>query len=280
MRGPFKIRGFTKSGSRDHPLIADGDNQTTNVPNIFSATTQNMLEDIEQEIETLSYIYTQEMTINDPKSISIYCENDDQELQIDSQLFQVSLNFPDEYPECVPEIIIESEHLSEDEIDALTQQVIQECQNSVGMAMTFTIYTFLKDKVNEILRDRIKQQEQKVVDDKLKQEREEAQRYWGTRVNLDSFKEWKLKFIKEAFEQEKLGNTCPAFEAAIAVERMNQITGKRTGRQLFEDGKLIKSDEKFADEGDEMVVDITSYNAHVEEESNVGLLNFTEDDVE
>ena len=237
-----------------------------------------MLEDIEQEIETLSYIYTQELTINDPKSISIYCDNDDTELEIDGHLVQVLITFPEEYPECVPSIEIESEHLSEQEISTLHEQVIEECQGSIGMAMTFTIVSFLKDSVNQILKDRIKAKELAIEQQKLQQEKEEERRYWGTRVTQESFKEWKAKFIKEAFEQEKLGNTNLAYEAAIAVERMNAVHGKKTGRQLFQDGNLFKSDEKYADEGEDVVVDLSNFRPQVEEESNLTLLNFTEDD--
>ena len=240
-----------------------------------------MLEDIEQEIETLSYIYTRELTINDPKSVSIFVENEDNDLQIQGNLLEVKIEFPTEYPECVPNIELQSEHLEEQEIAKLIDEAINECQNSIGMAMTFTIVSFLKDRFNQVLKERIKAKQLAIEQQKLDQEREEAQRYIGSRVTPETFKEWKAKFIKEAFEQEKLGNLTLAFEAAIAVERMNQAQGKKTGRQLFEDRNLMlhKSDEKYLDEGEDVVVEKLNFmtTKEDEDESNVGLLNFTED---
>ena len=240
-----------------------------------------MLEDIEQEIETLSYIYTRELTINDPKSVSIFVENDDEEFRIEGNLLEVTIEFPTEYPECVPNIELQSEHLEVQEIEMLTEEAIHECQNSIGMAMTFTIVSFLKDRFNQVLKERIKAKQLAIEQQKLDQEREEAQRYIGSRVTPETFKEWKAKFIKEAFEQEKLGNLTLAFEAAIAVERMNQAQGKKTGRQLFEDRNLMlhKSDEKYLDEGEDVVVEKLNFmtTKEDEDESNVGLLNFTED---
>lgn len=115
---------------------------------------------------------------------------------------------------------------------------------NLGIVMVFTMIGKSQEWLN-LLKDR-KKLERKEAEERRKKEQEEAERkkFEGTRVTVESFISWKLKFDAEMAEKNKL---------AKAVDPT-----KLTGKEMFmRDKNLIDSDLSFpdADEPDDVKVD-------------------------
>jgi hypothetical protein len=153
-------------------------------------------------------------------------------------------------------------------------------QESLGIAMVFSLVSMLKDEAETIIKTRNEKEEAERELEKLRIDEEEEKKYQGTKVTVESFMAWKTDFIKQAREAEKVGKLIPAFEACIAIEKLLSPTigGKITGKQLFErDQTLLQSDEKYMEEGEDVEVRVEAFQKDQEEEENQVLANLTED---
>lgn len=157
----------------------------------------------------------------------------------------LQFKFPKTYPDVGPEIeIISSVNLEDiDEIEIL-DELNDMVPENLGIVMVFTMIGKSQEWLN-LLKDR-KKLERKEAEERRKKEQEEAERkkFEGTRVTVESFISWKLKFDAEMAEKNKL---------AKAVDPT-----KLTGKEMFmRDKNLIDSDLSFpdADEPDDVKVD-------------------------
>lgn len=114
---------------------------------------------------------------------------------------------------------------------------------NLGIAMVFTMMGKAQEWLN-LLKDR-KKLERKEAAERRKREREEMEqkKFEGTRVTVESFISWKLKFDAEMAEKN-----------AAKVVDLTKLTGKE---MFMRDKNLIDSDLAFpdADEADDVKVD-------------------------
>ncbi|KAJ3121869.1 hypothetical protein HK098_003322 [Nowakowskiella sp. JEL0407] len=240
------------------------------------------LEEQTQELEALKSIYYtefQELSTS-PPSFKINIPLDLSTTTPQSTL-HIQITYTPTYPDTIPEIEIsissedseEFELLSEQELENVRDAAIKECENNLGMAMVFTLVSFLKEFVEGLVGDRIEKEELEREERVRREEEEELKRYQGTRVTPEAFENWRKGFLKEM--QELLSKEGKSVDLK---------KGKFTGKQLFEkDQTLAKSDMVFAEEGVE--VDLALFedmdgldDDDDEEEGNAVLAGFTEDD--
>jgi hypothetical protein len=235
-----------------------------------------------QELESLSFIYPDELEVQSETHFTIHIKLDDPEIPEEEEeyLFSVSITFPESYPEVLPEFEIESSYLREEEMASVTEKVTEQLQESLGIAMVFTLVSMLKEEAEIAIKDRNVREEQERELEKLRLEEEEQKKYQGTKVTRESFLEWQNRFLEEAKKAQKSGDMIPAFEACLAVEKLlHPVPGGRpTGRQLFErDTTLLESDEKYMEEGEDVEVNAETFVKDQDEEDNQVLANLTED---
>lgn len=238
------------------------------------------LQEQETELETLSYIYPEELELISEKEFIIRVKMEDPDIELqDELLFSICIQFPFNYPQVIPEFTIESTYLEPEEIQACKDVVVEKLQESLGDAMVFTMVSYLKEEAENTIKERAKREEAERELEKLRIELEEQQKFEGLKVTPESFKEWKDAFLIESKAAKKNGTQTKAMEACLAVEVLLNPpkTGKPTGRQLFEDDTtLLESDEKYMDEGED--VEVVGVHFEEEEEVNQVLLGLGEDD--
>lgn len=151
---------------------------------------------------------------------------------------------PANYPDVGPEIkILSSENLEDiDELNILDELTDMVPEN-VGAAMIFTLVSRGFEWINQ-LKDQ-KKIERAEEEERKKRELEESERkkFEGTRVSVESFIAWKLKFDSEMRQKEKF----------VKSEENRKMTGKE---MFLTDKQLIDSDLNFPDtnlDGDDEV---------------------------
>lgn len=166
----------------------------------------------------------------------------------------LNVTYPDSYPDVGPHLDITSppnaaKHpyidVSADKtqlLDALYPTI----EDSLGMAMVFTLVTTLKDSAEILISDRMRQEEEiKEVAARQKEE-EENRRFHGTVVTRERFLEWRDNFRKEMQENEKRQRE--EEEAEDKKKKGVKTEEKKlTGKQLWERGLVGKVDEEDID---------------------------------
>jgi hypothetical protein len=131
-------------------------------------------------------------------------------------------------------------NVSEDKrqlLDSLTATI----DESLGMAMVFTLVSTLKDAAETLIAER-QRQEQNVKDvEAAKAEEEENRKFHGTAVTRESFLKWRARFREEAEERERREKEEKEVEEKKKRGRLEEK--KLTGKQLWERGMVGKVDE-------------------------------------
>ncbi|CAG8514512.1 9041_t:CDS:2 [Diversispora eburnea] len=218
-------------------------------------------EEQEQELEVLKSIYPNELEEIGDKVFRIILEPEES----DSSAPQYTPKYPEEIPDISIDVI--NGTLKEAEKEKLNSELIN-AQDSLGMAMIFTLSSLLKDLVTSFVverKERITKEEEIRV---LKEIEAEQNKFQGTKVTVASFLEWREKFNKDMAEKEKLE------KSSAALKKEEAKKNKLTGRQLFEqDETLVNSDATFMEEGD-VTVDASLFEQEIvysdeDDENNV-----------
>ncbi|CAF0966462.1 unnamed protein product [Adineta ricciae] len=198
-----------------------------------------------QEIEALNSIYPDEIIVlsEDPfPKFTLMVKpttNDEDSLK---PFLQLEITFHENYPEQAPQItIIDSANV--DDTSAFDSEIQKICEENLGMPVIFTLASDLSEKLS--IQSENRQIRQREALERRQREEEEAEhkRFEGTRVTVESFIKWKVKFDAEQNELKKV----------VKVDETE--LKKLTGRQLFEkDRSLYDSDIQFiSGEGGEVV---------------------------
>ncbi|OJA21621.1 hypothetical protein AZE42_01664 [Rhizopogon vesiculosus] len=237
-----------------------------------------------EEFEVLESIYPTELSIVSDREIQIDVEPDE---TVDGEhLFklQLSVHYPDEYPDGLPQLTlaaIEGE-LEEEEHDALLESLVTMGEENVGMAMTFTLVSHLREQMTSLVRKRA---DQLIAEEREKErltiEAEEA-RTRGTPVTIDSFKAWRNKFGRE-MAQRKTKDEEERLRAFSPREReeWKRSTTRPSGRQLFERNKNLEHDDDSLMEEGTISVDISQYDrsqGHTHEDEDDDRVHFSDSD--
>lgn len=190
-------------------------------------------------------------------TIDLHVDEQDYEEIDDDYRYSVKLwfEFTPNYPNEMPEFGIEEcNNLIEEDENELISLLQNECNNLIGMEMIFLLVSTAKEWLNTRKDECMKRKDDLIEKKKREAEEAEMKRFEGTRVTVESFMKWKLKFDAEmAAVREKSGER----------DLSKELKGKLTGRELFEkDSTLNESDLKFLEEdrlGGEVVGKDISY---------------------
>ncbi|CAO3639298.1 unnamed protein product [Mucor fragilis] len=194
------------------------------------------------EIEALESIYPDEFQAISEKEfkIAVYPEEQDEE---NPRGLSLHVTYTPNYPEELPEYDIETieGQIPSSYYNKIRESVKQVAEDSIGMAMIFTMVMTMKEELDNIMLD-VQRAEEEIINEKRRKEEEAEQaKFVGTKVTVENFMEWKKKFDAEMLEK----------DAVLKAQRAKELKGKLTGRQLFEQDKsLALSDAKYMDEGD------------------------------
>ncbi|KAI0006013.1 RWD-domain-containing protein [Russula compacta] len=235
-----------------------------------------------EEFEVLESIYADELIKLSEKEIKIDIEPDSLEDGEESLKLALTVHYTDNYPDELPELSLEPLEgvTDEEEMDTLLDSTRVVSQENIGMAMTFTIVSHLREQLSKLIQTRSERRRKEALELERKALEEEEARTRGTPVTIESFRGWKIKFDREASlrkmreEEEKL-------KAMTAKEREEhkRIAVRLTGRQLFErDKNLATSDASLLEEGT-VSVDISQYERiSTEEVDEEDRLEFSDSD--
>lgn len=223
-----------------------------------------MAAELAEEIEILESIYPEELTKLSETSLAIRVEPDEppENPEDENLIFSLTLRYPDDYPNVLPDfdlVPIEGELTSEEE-DALRAGMREQGEQNIGMAMTFTMVSYLREELLSLTRSRAERRRKEEHEkERLALEVEEAKTR-GTPVTAESFAAWRSKFEQEIKikrqkdEEDKLKNL-----SSKEREELKRQAVRPTGKQLFEqDRNLATSDAALVEEG-VTSVDVSQY---------------------
>ncbi|KIW85748.1 hypothetical protein Z517_01140 [Fonsecaea pedrosoi CBS 271.37] len=216
------------------------------------------IEDQREEREVLESIFPDEITdLSDTSyriSITLDLPSEGHGEDPDPPVLLLNVTYPEAYPDVGPHLDITSppnapKHPQLDVavdkaqlLDALQPTI----EDSLGMAMVFTLVTTLKEAAEVLISDRIRQAEEVKEIEIREKEEVENRKFHGTLVNRDRFLEWRDKFRKELEEKERRARE--EEEAEDKKKKGGKVEEKRlTGKQLWERGLVGKGDDEDVD---------------------------------
>ncbi|KAJ2850853.1 rwd domain-containing protein [Coemansia brasiliensis] len=223
---------------------------------------EHYAEEQANEIEILQSIYPTELTQHSSNSFTIAILVDEEDVR--HCTLNLTIEYTPKYPDEAPHFTIDlvdspaetidklDAHLSPEDLQSLLEQTQAICEESLGMAMVFSMATHLKEIAAQRLVEITKELKRK-EDARIQQEIEkEQEKFIGTLVTRQVFLEWRDRFDKEMAQKSEK-------DKDVASKRGPKVEGKLTGRQLFEQNKeLASSDSKFFAD-DDVSVDARSY---------------------
>ncbi|XP_046392623.1 RWD domain-containing protein 1 [Ischnura elegans] len=204
------------------------------------------MEEQSNEIEALDSIYCGDMEIlsTEPNyKFKIPIKSEEYEPDSENGLAcSLKFSYTPTYPETVPELeILDRVNFEEDDEQLLSQHIMEQAEENLGMVMVFTLVSAAQEWLN-LKWDDIRKEKEEAISRKLKEDEEaEMKRIEGTHVTVESFLAWKTQFDQERRLLKK-------------SDKDEKDLKKLTGKQLFmADKTLDQSDLKFLEEGDEAV---------------------------
>lgn len=172
--------------------------------------------------------------------------------------FLLSVRYPEEYPDVAPDLDIlaapdggTTEYFTVgDDREQLLAGLGETIEESMGMAMVFTIVSALKEAAEQLVQDRKDAEERADEERRAAAEREENKKFQGTPVTPETFLKWREGFIKE-MEEKRVREE----EERLAELKKAKVKEpvKLSGRQLWERGLAGKVDE--GDDDDDMPIE-------------------------
>ncbi|KAI9028873.1 ubiquitin-conjugating enzyme/RWD-like protein [Phycomyces nitens] len=221
------------------------------------------IEEQQNELEALESIYPEEFEAISEKEfrITIQPDEEDEETACTVALHvKYTPKYPDELPEYNVEVL--DGDLPESYLERIDLALKEAGEDSLGMAMIFTLASIIKEELNQIVLDAQRVRDEVEEERKRKEEEIEQAKFRGTKLTIERFAEWKAKFDKEMESKEDKEK----------IARMKELKNRLNGRQLFEQDKsLALSDAKYMDEGD-VSVDVSQFEkeerSHSEDEDD------------
>jgi len=185
----------------------------------------------------------------------------DPEGELAEPVIILNVRYPEAYPEEAPRLDItqppnapKHEHLDIQEDKARLLETLQPTiEESMGMAMVFTLVSTLKDSAELLISER-QQAVQAVKDiESRKAEAEENRKFEGEKVTRETFLAWREKFRDEMAEEAARRQV--EQEAEDKKKRVKAEEKKLTGKQLWEQGlagKVTDEDEEGEDAVDSL----------------------------
>ncbi|TFK42605.1 RWD domain-containing protein [Crucibulum laeve] len=232
-----------------------------------------------EELEVLESIYPTELSKLSERDIQIEAEPDDLVDGAENLKVSLDVHYIDEYPDALPDLSLKSldDNIDQEELNDLLTALRRVGEENLGMAMTFTLVSHLRELLSDLVRSKAeKLRREQMEKERIELEAEEA-RTRGTPVTVESFKEWKAQFDKVLAkkkaqdEEEKTKGLTPKER-----EEFKRLSTRLSGRQLFERNKGLEEDSLL--EEDAISVDFSQYERTREEEIEEEGVTFSDSD--
>lgn len=169
------------------------------------------------------------------------------------------MTYPEAYPDEAPRLDIQAppnapkyQHFNvQEDKEQLLANLESTIEESMGMAMVFTLVSTLKELAEQLILDRQRAVEQEKEAEAQKAEEEENRKFHGTAVTRETFMQWRESFLKEQEEEERRRQ-----EEALVDNKGRKVAKEEprlTGKQLWERGLAGKVDEDEGDDGVEQM---------------------------
>ncbi|KAL7420615.1 hypothetical protein Q5752_004566 [Cryptotrichosporon argae] len=225
---------------------------------------------LEEEFEVLESIFPDELEKTSETQVRIRIEPDEQSSSHPLTLVLV-VDYPPAYPEVIPDLALEEideelGELHEGEVDVILAQLRETAEESLGMAMTFTIATAAREALAAVVRTRLVR-EQEADDARARQyEEEEARKTRGTPLTTERYLAWRAAFRAEIKrrrekEEEDRVRALPPKEREDYRKRRDRPSGK----QLFETSKVLANSDEALYDDDATEVDMAQYTREARE---------------
>ncbi|KAI5124547.1 hypothetical protein M0805_003069 [Coniferiporia weirii] len=237
---------------------------------------------LEEEMQVLESIYPTELTKISEREVHFDVEPEDSVERGLQLILLLKVVYPETYPEVLPELTIEpiEGDLEPNEMASLIDQLKVVGEENLGMAMTFTLVSHLREQLLFLVKSRLERIEREEVEKERRVLEEEEARTKGTPVTRESFTAWKVKFDKETSrkriqeEEERLKGMSPKER-----EEHKKLQTRLSGRELFERNRNLDDEANLIEEGT-VSVDISQYERSIErgEEQENERLEFSDSD--
>ncbi|KAH8117414.1 RWD-domain-containing protein [Phellopilus nigrolimitatus] len=237
---------------------------------------------LEEEMQVLESIYSTELTKISEREIQFDIEPEEPVEGGEELKLTLKLVYPETYPDVLPEFTIEPTEgdLDAGERDSLIDQLNTVGEENLGMAVTFTLVSHLREQLSLLVRTRLERRQQEEKETERRALEEEEARTKGTPVTIESFKMWKDKFDKEMArkkareEEERLKGLSPKER-----DEYKKLQFRLSGRQLFERNRNLEDEALLIEEGT-VSVDASQYERinEREDEQDSERLEFSDSD--
>ncbi|KAH8833588.1 RWD-domain-containing protein [Flagelloscypha sp. PMI_526] len=224
-----------------------------------------------EEFEVLESIYPTEFTKLTDTLVQVVAEPD--ELPEGFETFSVTLQvgYGEGYPETLPTLSLENldeDQLSSEEAEDLLAELQSTAQENLGMPMTFTLVSLLREKLSLAVETRLERQKQEEIEKERREIEAEEARTRGTPVTKESFMAWKNKFDAEQKKAKQVADE--SFLRGLTAkerEEWKKVNSRLSGRQLFLKNTDLEEDN--LEEGTS--VDVTQYDRTRQDETEEDL---------
>jgi hypothetical protein len=177
--------------------------------------------------------------------------------ETEQPMILLNVVYPEAYPDVAPNLDISAPpdgyrhpllDVSEDKA-RLLQSLEPTIEESMGMAMVFTLVSTLKEAAESLIAEREAQAQALRDIEARKAEEEENRKFHGTAVTKESFIAWREKFRNEMAE--KAMKEQEDQEAEDKKKRGRLEERKLTGKQLWETGMVGKVDDEEDVDGED-----------------------------
>lgn len=190
-------------------------------------------------------IYPTELSKSSERDIELEVEPEVDSESEDKLTVSLSLHFPDGYPDVLPDLSLKTleGHLTDVEVHSLLADLSAIGTDNLGMAMTFTLVSHLRESLSSLVITRAEKREKEERERERIALEEERARTRGTPVTVKTFKAWKAKFDLELAARKTLVDE-EKLKALTPKERdeWKKAAVRLSGRQLFERNKALEED--------------------------------------
>ncbi|RCI07927.1 hypothetical protein L249_5866 [Ophiocordyceps polyrhachis-furcata BCC 54312] len=203
-----------------------------------------------EEREVLESIFPDEITHMSETDFRITVSLDAPDPSPPPPRLLLHVRYPEDYPDVAPQLDLlahpddDSHHpylsVANDRQQLLAglEPIIQE---SIGIAMVFTLVSSLREAAEALVQKRIDDEADIRQEALLAAEREENNKFHGTPVTPDTFHQWRRAFRTEMEEQHRRDEEDRLAELKRA--KIKEPVKLLTGRQLWERGLAGKGDD-------------------------------------
>ncbi|KKA28705.1 hypothetical protein TD95_003798 [Thielaviopsis punctulata] len=216
------------------------------------------LEEQAEEREVLDSIFPEEITVVSDTEyrilVSLDMPVDNAEEDDNATSLFLNVRYPEDYPDTepildlltVPGVPPHKYFSVADDRDQLLEGLKDVMQENLGMAMVFTLYSWIKEEAEQLALSRKQAVDKEREEALLAAEREENKKFQGEPVTPESFAKWREGFLKEMQEEKERAEE----ERLAELKKLKVKEEKKlTGKQLWEKGLAGKGDEDEEDDG-------------------------------